>query len=113
MQEREKKNKASMRKSDHQCLLEFQRDAVSVLHKQVAFGSHKPLENDFFERVCVSAVTSIWICHARPGNRWRVASTRYTRKMYMEPTGGKVKNNLTFKISQASQKAEILTNFVR
>jgi len=41
-----------MIKSDHQCLLEFRRDAVSILHKRVAFGSHKSLENVFFEHVC-------------------------------------------------------------
>lgn len=67
---------------------------------------------EWFLWTCVSAVTSIWICHARSGNHWHVASTRYKRKMYMESTGGKVRNTLTFRRSQASQKAGILINFV-
>lgn len=49
----------------------------------------------------VSAMTSTWICHDRSDK------IRYMRKMYMEPTRGKVGNNLTFRKCQASQKVGI------
>lgn len=85
-------------KGDHQCLLQFQRDAFSVLRKKL------PLAPTSLWRMIslnVSAVTSTWICHARSDK------IRYMRKMHMEPTRGKVRNNLTFRKCQASQKVGI------
>lgn len=76
----------------------FASDAFSVLHRKVAFGSHKPWR---MISLNMSAETSTWICQARSDK------IRYMRKMYMEPTRGKARNNLTLRRSRASQKVEI------
>lgn len=55
----------------------------------------------------MSAATSTWICHARSDKCWHETCTRYMRKMYMEPTRGKVRNKLTFQRSQTSEKVGI------
>lgn len=81
----------------------------------VFFTSKLPLAHTNLWRMIsmkVSAGTSVWICHVRSDIHWHIACPRYGSKRYLEPTGGKARSNLTFRIYHASQKNRDSCNFV-